>query len=531
MRSFVAALALLALLAAAPAPGAAAARPLRLGLVQQPNSLDPLHAVQFFENYLAEAMFSGLCVIDDRGEVAPDLAREVPTRANGGISADGKTIVYHLRPGVRWQDGVALTSRDVAFTFALMRDPKTNFPETSIYAIVDRLETPDPQTVVLRLRQPWADATSELFVDGQDGAIVPEHVLRGVTDLSKSAFESQPVGSGPYALGSWERGSKIVLRANPLYFRGAPHIARIDIEFVPDQNVLALRVKDGELDFSPQVPVPFAAQLRDTPQLRVRAVPAYTDVELVFETRNPPFDDARVRRALSLAVDRARLTQDVYHGFAVPDDDLVPPQSPFHVAGRFFAPAGNLEGARRLLDGAGWKLGADGLRHKDGRTLSFALTTQAGYAAIAGDAVQLQAMWHEIGAEAGMRPMLSNLLLAQDGTLAKGDFQVLVAGNGYAVSPDRADTLTTGGLPPGRNYSLYSDRDVDAWTAQARVTENVAVRRALYAKVSERVRRDAPLCPLLWIELVYVYNGALHGLRPETVNSDFWNVYDWTLDQ
>ena len=90
-------------------------------------------------------------------------------------------------------------------------------------------------------------------------------------------------------------------------------------------------------------------------------------------------------------------------------------------------------------------------------------------------------------------------------------------------------TLTTSGFPPGRNYARYSDRDVDAWTAAARVTDDFSARRALYAKISRRLARDAPLPSLLWTEQVYVYSGALSGLRPETVNSDFWNVYDWSL--
>jgi peptide/nickel transport system substrate-binding protein len=510
-------------------PASAQARPLRIGLVQQPNSLDPLHAVQFYENYLAEAIFSALCVIDDHGNPSPDLAREVPTKRNGGISSDGKTITYHLRDGVRWQDGAPLTSADVAFTLERMRDPKWNFPETTVYSIIDRLDTPDPQTVVLHLHSAWADATSELFVGGQDGSIVPEHVLRNVADPDMSSFESAPVGSGPYTVERWERGSRIVLRANPGYFRGKPHIDRIEIDFVPDQNVLALRVKDGELDFSPQMPQTFAAQLHDSPSLHVRAVPTYTDVELCFEVQHVPFDDARVRRALSLAIDRKRLTTSIYHGFALADDDMVPPQSPFHTADPNFRPSGNVSEAERLLDAAGWKLGPDGVRRKGGQPLSFALTTQSGYAAIAADAVQVQAMWSSIGADASLRPILSNMLYAPDGTMRSGNFVVAIVPDGYAASPDRADTLTTSGFPPGRNYSRYSDRDVDAWTAKGRVTDDLAQRRKIYAAISQRLKRDAPLPVLLWVELIYVYNGALSGLRPETVNSDFWNVYDWSL--
>lgn len=524
-------LAFAVLLASSATQVSAEPRPLRIGLVQQPNSLDPLHAVQFYENYLSEAIFSALCVIDDRGNASPDLAREVPTKQNGGISADGKTITYHLRDGVRWQDGVPLTSADVAYTLARMRDSKTNFPETTVYSIIDRLDTPDPHTVVLHLHSAWADATSELFVGGQDGSIVPEHVLRDVADLGTSTFESAPIGSGPYAVERWERGSRIELRANPGYFHGKPHIDRIEIDFVPDQNVLALRVKDGELDFSPQIPQTFAAGLHDTPALRVRAVPTYTDVELCFETRHAPLDDARVRRALSLAVDRKRLTDSIYHGFALPDAGVVPPQSPFHISDPSFRPEGNVLAATELLDAAGWKLGSDGIRRKSGQPLSFALTTQSGYAAIAGDAVLVQAMWHAIGVEATLHPQLSNVLYAADGTMRSGNFAVAIVPDGYASSPDRADTLTTSGFPPGRNYARYSDRDVDAWTQEARVTDDFAARHALYAKISARVARDAPLPVLLWTEQVYVYNGNLTGFRPETVNSDFWNVYDWKLAQ
>jgi peptide/nickel transport system substrate-binding protein len=534
VRNLPAFAALLALVPAvatfAPLPVGADSRPLRLGLVQQPNSLDPLRAVQFYENYLAEGIFSALTVIDDHGNVAPDLAETVPTRGNGGISADGKRLTYHLRAGVRWQDGAPLTSHDVAFTFARMRDPKVAFPEASVYSIVERIETPDARTVVVRLRAPWADATSELFVGGQDGSIVPAHVLEGATDDVAARFNAQPVGSGPYAVERWERGNEIVLRANPSYFRGKPPIDRIDVEFVPDQNTLALRVRTGELDFSPQIPQAAAALLHDSATLRVRSASTYADLELVFQTRRAPLDDARVRRALLLAVDRARLCGAVYHGFAQPADDLVPPQSPYYTRDPHFEPHGDPAAARRLLDAAGWTVGTGGTRAKDGTPLAFALTVPSGYAASIASAIAIQATWKSLGADVNLRPMLSNVLLAPAGTLASGDFNVYIGPTGYATSPDRADTLTTSGLPPsGRNYSRYTDGDVDRWTAQARVASDERVRRALYAKISARVRADGPRVPLLWQRQLYVSNAALLGLRPETVNSDLWNVYEWRL--
>jgi peptide/nickel transport system substrate-binding protein len=529
-RRAIAALATLACTAVVGAQSAASAptRTLHVGLVQQPNSLDPLHAVQFFENYLAEATFSALTVIDDRGNVAPDLAEAVPTRTNGGISADGRTITYRLRPNARWSDGVPLTSADVRFTFDLMRAPTTNFPESSLYAIVARIDTPDPRTVVLHLRAPWADATSQLFVGGQSGSIVPEHVLAHVRDLGTSPFESAPVGSGPYVVERWDRGNRIVLRANTAYFRGPPSIERIEVDFVPDQTVLAVRLRTHELDFSPQLTPLGAMQLATTPGFAHAAVPTFTDAELVFNVRRPPFDDARLRRALALAVDRAELVRTVYHGYAEVADDLVPSRSPFHHGDPALRANGDLARAAALLDAAGWRVGANGTRTKNGVPLTFALTVPAGYAAIEASAVQLQATWKSLGVDATLRPILSNQLYATgSGTMPRGDFTASLTGDGYATSPDRADTLTTAGLPPGRNDSRFTDPDVDRWTLEARRTLDDAARGALYAKISKRVLERAALVPLVWTKQAYAWNDALLGLRPEPVNSDFWNVYEW----
>ena len=121
------------LFAGAPAPPVKAASVVRIGILQQANSLNPLIQSEFYENYIDEAIFSGLTVLDDRQRLQPDLAAVVPSRENGGISADGKSITYHLRPGVKWQDGAPFTADDVVFTFAKMRDPSVPYASLSSY--------------------------------------------------------------------------------------------------------------------------------------------------------------------------------------------------------------------------------------------------------------------------------------------------------------------------------------------------------------------------------------------------------------
>jgi peptide/nickel transport system substrate-binding protein len=271
--------------------------------------------------------------------------------------------------------------------------------------------------------------------------------------------------------------------------------------------------------------------LPDTPALRVRSVTTYNDVELVFNTKKPPFDDVRVRRALGLAVDRNRLVSSVFRGFATPADDIIPPQSAFHSADPSLNFNGDVPGARTLLDAAGWRPGPDGIRRKNGVPLAFVLTTTSGYPTLLAAGVQLQAMWRAAGAEASLKPVQSNVLLAPvTGLLPRGDFDADLRTYGSATSPDHSDTLTTTGLPPaGRNYARYTDPDVDRWTEQARETIDDKARAAVYARISQRIRRDAPYVPVLWQKQIYVYTGALEGLRPEPINSDLWNVYDWQL--
>ena len=143
------------------------------------NTLNPVLGGLAYENAVEEAIFNGLVKLDDHERIIPDLAVDVPSPQNGGVSADGRTITYHLRRGVRWQDGVPVTSADVAFTFARIEDPKVNAPNSAPYTHVASLTTPDPYTVVVHLKAPWAPAIGQLFCDGENGSIIPAHAFAG----------------------------------------------------------------------------------------------------------------------------------------------------------------------------------------------------------------------------------------------------------------------------------------------------------------------------------------------------------------
>ena len=339
-----------------------------------------------------------------------------------------------------------------------MLDPKTNFPEASIYSIVERLDTPDDRTVVLHLRSPWADAVANLFVGGQDGSIVPEHVLKNVDDLNRSPFEAMPVGSGPYEVVKWERGSRLTLRANPGYFRGKPHVERIEFHYVADQNTLGIQVTTGELDFSPQIPVQFASRFTRHAETagslgddvrRQRVALQYARRAVHRSARAPRARlGARPQSLRQFGVSRLRRRRR--RSRSAPAAVLSPRPSE--------RPGGDPPAARRLLDAAGFKPGADGVRRKDGVPLAFALSLYSGYPTLASMAVQMQAMWRAVGADVSVPSVPANVMNAPvTGQMPHGDFAAALVTDGYATTADRADTLTTSGLPPsGRNYCATS---------------------------------------------------------------------------
>jgi len=162
---------------------------LRLGVLRTIDNLNPLLSGQAGVTDLAQFLFSGLIRYDERGDSIPDAATAVPTRENGGISADGTTITYHLRAGIRFSDGTPLTADDVVFTFTQIMNPRNNVPYHFPYDQARSVTAPDPRTVVVRLRAPSAPFVTNFFRCGVQGAILPKHLLAGKPDLNQNPFK------------------------------------------------------------------------------------------------------------------------------------------------------------------------------------------------------------------------------------------------------------------------------------------------------------------------------------------------------
>jgi peptide/nickel transport system substrate-binding protein len=280
-----------------------------------PRTLNPLLATQTVEASLARLTTDILVSADPHGNFVPRLARDVPTRSNGGISADGLTITYHLRSGVLWQDGVPFTSRDVKFTYDAIMNPNNDVISRHGYDVVRGVETPGPLTVVFRLKQRFAPFVSVVFGESDSPyAILPAHVLAKYPNLNNVPYNSAPMGTGPFKFVRWVRGDRIEFVRNERYFLGTPKIERIVWRLVPDENTEMQQMRTHEADWMFEASVTAYKAIKTMPEVAV-VLPNVNGFEgLMINSGRGPTADVRVRRAIVMALDRVRLTDELTYG-------------------------------------------------------------------------------------------------------------------------------------------------------------------------------------------------------------------------
>ncbi len=493
------------------------------------NTLNPVIGGLAFENAIEEAIFNGLVKLDDHERIIPDLAEEVPSVENGGVSADGRTITYHLRHGVRWQDGVPLTSADVAFTFARIEDPKVNAPNSAPYTHVERILTPDPYTVVVRLKAPWAPAIGQLFCDGENGSIIPAHAFAHSSDFNRDPFGVHPIGSGPMELKTWERGARIILVPNPTYFAGVPKIKELDILIVPDSNTRLTLVTSKELDVVGIGTPNQVARLRQLPGYSVLLVQYTWGNYLLFNLSRALLADQQTREGLSLALDRRRLVETSYSGTAAVGETFIPPYSWAYTADNG-SPPYDVRRAKEVFAQAGWRPGSDGTLMRDGRRLAFTLSMSTGSTINSSEAQQMQAQWRAVGADVAIQTVPINVLRSPDGLWTTGKFDVALQNLIFDPDPDReanlgSEFIGSRGFNDGRYVSAQSDR----LSAEAVSVYPHAEREPLYAQLQRMWNHDLPVLPIAWPQAIYAVNNDLRNFKPEPVNSDFWNVQEWEI--
>jgi len=503
---------------------------LRVALPINPTQLDPLLAQNSVESFADGLIFNLLVTHDQHERQVADLAAVVPSLSNGGISKDGLTITYHLRHGVKWQDGVPFTSRDVKFTWEAIMNPRNNVVSRRGFDQIASMETPDDYTVVMRMKRLFPPAVDSIFAESDTPLrVLPAHLLAKYPDLNHVAFNGSPVGTGPYSFVRWLRGDRIVLRANPAYFRGAPAIKELTLAIIQDDQTTQAQLRSHEADLGIEIAAAAYRDLGDAAGVRrlLAAAPAYTGI--MFNTQRPPLDDVRVRQALVLGMDRATIVRDDTYGTG---QEAVADLGPFYWAfdGALKPTPYDPVRARALLDAAGWRPGPDGVRVRNGKRLSLLLVFGSGSTFARMVSAQVQQMYRALGVDLQLKGFDYATLYAaaqNGGIINSGNFDLSVYSWISGSDPDNSSQWACNMIPPaGNNVTRYCSPAMDAAQRLALSTFDRSVRKRAYAQIQTLLLRDAPAAFIYYQSLRYAAASDVQNFAPNGI-SEAWNAQDW----
>jgi len=506
---------------------------LRIVNISEPDSLNPLVGNFQIDSDLAQLWGGYFFNYNDRNELVPELVTTVPTLENGGISRDNRTITYHLRKDVLWQDGAPFGAGDVIFSWHAVMNKRNNVPSTVGYELIDSIERKDDWTIAVHLRKAYAPFLTTFFGPCSNPYVVlPAHLLAKFPDLNRVPFNSQPVGTGPFIVERWQRGSKIVFRANSRYWRGPPKLKEIWYTPIPDENTVISLLASHEADLDYNAANVNFKQLTGIEGTRVFLTPFTQFSQLVLNLRSPQLSDVRVRQALWLALDVKALLRDVTHGVNIPGYTDQPAFSWAYnpnVAHYDYDPAK----ARALLEGAGWRAGPDGIRVKDGKRLQLTLAGVQGSANGNAAAVIVQRDWHDVGVEPLVKNYVSSLFFATygaGGIIQTGKFDVAFDSWLNGVDPDDSTLWMCDQMPPhGENVYHFCDARVDAAERIALGTNDRAVRKRAYDTIQAVLAERVPVIIAWYSRRLAVTNSDLKNYRPAHAVTSFWNCYDWDI--
>jgi peptide/nickel transport system substrate-binding protein len=473
---------------------------------------------------------------DEHARPVPDAVTEVPTIENGDVSSDGLTLRYKLRPHMLWHDGAPVTCADLAFTWRVMINPHNNVITSDGFKDIRSIDCHNPLIAVVHMKRLYAPFLQQLWgVTG--GPILPEHLLARYNDdkgsFNNAPYQSAPIGSGPYRFVKWIRGSEIRMQRFDDFYLGKPPIREVIYKIIPDDNTLATQLETHEIDLLFHGQGNMWDRLRSIPGTIAITPSTYSYTHIDFNLRRRVFADRRVREALEYALDRPAILQKAQHGLG---DLAEADQSP--VIGTAYDPTVpkhpyDPARARAELDAAGWHLGRDGIRYRNGVPLAFTMTTASEVAENAQIETLAQAYWRAVGADLTIKnaPTSSFFDNTSAGVLQGGHYDTAIFT--WTGSPDPDDSQIYSGdefAPRGANNLFWNDPAATAAMNDALRTVDMRRRIADYHVVQQRLTRDVPTIILWFRHEPQVYNSDLkHLTATPVITTPFWNTWQYAL--
>jgi peptide/nickel transport system substrate-binding protein len=470
---------------------------------------------------IGSMLYSGLITRDKDLNIIGELAE------SWTFSQDCLDLTFNLRRNVRWHDGRPFTASDVVFTYETMIHPKTPTAYREDFKAVAEVAAPDPYTLRVRYKQPYAKALQSWAV-----WMLPRHLLEPYVREGRLREAPQnrtnPVGTGPYRFGEWKAGEKVVLVANPDYFEGRPHLARVVYRIIPSQATIFLELKAKGVDAAGLTALQFKRQT-EYPAFRKAyhkyEYPANAYTYLGFNLKDPRFADRRVRQAIAHAINKRELIDGVLLGLGREATGPYKPGTWAHNPNVRTYPY-DLAKARALLAAAGWtETNADGVLVRDGQPFTFELLTNQGNDERRKIAEIVQASLKELGIQVDIRVIEWASLLKE--YINKRRFEAIVLGWGIGLDPDQYEIWHSSKTQPQElNFISYANPEADALLEQGRTLCHQEERKKSYARFQEVLAEDQPYVFLYFRDALPVVSSRVRGIVPAP-NGIRYNFNEW----
>lgn len=490
-------------------------------VIGEPSGLITMIAGENAASTVAANIFNTLLKYDKNLDLEGELVK------SWDVTADRKTIIFHLKPNLKWADGKPLTSADVLFTWKLVIDDKTRTPYGADYKLVEKAETPDALTFSVTYAQPYAPALSS-WAGLQ---ILPQHLLYN-QDINNTAFARKPVGSHYYQLESWRTGERISLVRNPLATQGQAKINRLVSRFIPDVAAQFLELLADNIDAMALNPVQYARIFPARPDL-TKKIALYKELGsgytyMGFNLKHKPFDDIRVRKAINYAINKQELIDGVLLGLGEPV------ASPYKPGTRWSNPqlhpyAYNPKQALMLLKQVGFEdHDADGILDRNGKPLAFEIVTNQNKQREM-SAVLIQRRLKEVGIDCKIRVLEWASFISR--YIKTGDFDVVLLAWGLTPEPDQFSIWHSSQQAPGQfNFVGYNNPRVDKLLEQGRLEFDLDKRMKIYHEFAEILLEDSPIVYLYADYSLPAISKRIKGIdSPAPPAGIGYNSYDWYI--
>jgi peptide/nickel transport system substrate-binding protein len=501
------------------------------GLFEEPDRLIPNTSSETFSVMVQQTIFTPLFYSDDNGVLHPGLASQIPTVSNGGISRDGLTYTFHLRPGLKWSDGQPLDARDVDYSWRLWLNKDLIVNTTvGLDQIKSATVSADRQSITFHLKAPYSPFVS-VWTD--QNMPLPAHVLSQMNAkaINTSKFTFMPtVSSGPFMASARKAGYSITEVRNPNYYqKGLPYLDKLIFRIIPDQTALTNALRAGEID---------CGWFLDVSQTNIlEHIPGYTYVAAAKKTaniehallnlQNPIFKDVRVRQALEYGLNRPAMVRDVRHGQAIlAGADEAPALWSYNPNAKPYPydPAR----AAKLLDAAGWKMGADGFRHKNGQKFSVRYSTTAHNLWRAQDELIVLQNFKSLGIEVRIVNFPADTYFGSILPGGKYDIGEFESNSNFDPDTVLVAAFRSDQLPPrGSNWSHYINPTYDKLAFQEEHTSDMGQRKAILGQIQMILNHDLPALWLYHPPDVAEHRNTLHNYAPAPFSVETWNTWEW----